>query len=62
LISESAASTNLGSWGGAADLWGLLTLCSLFHTGATVFKANSCEKFEAKMSEKSEKKGSEFLK
>ncbi len=29
---------------------------------ATVFKANSCEKFEAKISEKSEKKGSENLK
>ncbi len=29
---------------------------------ATVFKANSCEKFEAKISEKSEKKGSKFLK
>ena len=28
----------------------------------TVFKANSCEKFEAKISEKSEKKGSEYLK
>jgi hypothetical protein len=26
---------------------------------ATVFKANSCEKFEAKISETSEKKGSE---
>ena len=28
----------------------------------TVFKANSCEKVEAKISEKSEKKGSEYLK
>ena len=28
----------------------------------TVFKANSCEKFEAKISKKSEKKGSEYLK
>ncbi len=28
----------------------------------TVFKANSCEKFEAKISEKSEKRGSEYLK
>ncbi len=26
------------------------------------FKANSCEKFEAKISEKSEKKGNEYLK
>ncbi len=29
---------------------------------ATVFKANSCEKLEAKISEKSEKKGNENLK
>jgi hypothetical protein len=29
---------------------------------ATVLKRNSCEKFEAKISEKSEKKGSEYLK
>jgi hypothetical protein len=28
----------------------------------SVFKANSCEKFEAKISEKSEKRGSEYLK
>jgi hypothetical protein len=28
----------------------------------TVFKANSCEKFEAKISEKSEKRASEYLK
>ena len=28
----------------------------------TVFKANSCEKFEAKISEKSEKRGSEYFK
>jgi hypothetical protein len=28
---------------------------------ATVFKADSCEKFEAKISEKSEKRGSEYL-
>ena len=28
----------------------------------TVFKANSCEKFESKISEKSEKRGSEYLK
>ncbi len=27
-----------------------------------MFKANSCQKFEAKISEKSEKKGSEYLK
>jgi hypothetical protein len=29
---------------------------------ATVFKANSCKNFKAKISEKSEKKGSEYLK
>jgi hypothetical protein len=29
---------------------------------ATVFKANSCEKFEAKRSEISEKRGSKYLK
>ncbi len=44
---------------------GLLTFCSFIHTGYSwmpVFKANSCEKFEAKISEKSEKRGSEYLK
>ncbi len=32
LISESAAPTNLGSWSGAGDLWGLLTLRFFIHT------------------------------
>jgi hypothetical protein len=31
MILESAAPTNLGSWGGAGDLWGLLTLCFFIH-------------------------------
>ncbi len=48
LISDRAAPTNLGSWGGAGDLWGLGIL--------TLFS------FEAKISEKSEKRGSEYLK